>query len=483
MATLFQTLDPYLKQEIYHLLPPDEALNLAEATGDLSHAYAPALNLGKPLLLEYLHEVAKDHPAYQKLFTECPYLRDLPQDQDLIVSGGFINIALDQTLDYKEFTTSDIDIFICGQKMMEILGRVLEYFDTLDATYKEYDNIVNVYLPDYSRNFQIICVDNPNVCDVLARFHASHVKCGLHCGQLKMTPDCGPSIRYKVAIVKRGQLTMSTLVKILKRGYTIKGMERYKLSDILPLDDQLHEKTIAQKLEKCQPICSGEVASRIIGPCNFSQYRCAPTTIRTIRSSYGLEVLDRIPIQFEFYHYNRIHSRNPPAIYLTSTYQDVLDTVPFYEKYPCSGILTPPISGTMWTEGKFQIDTASLSVVHHIQQKLLAYVNLIFQGQITLTDPFYHDQVTHEKSGLFIVSPYWRFVHSDGETHRSKSVYPIRCSIVFRLSFRIRTYNSDRAPTNEKQVVTGIKTVDDLKFGVDTTKYGYFWRWDIETKS
>ena len=81
------------------------------------YEYALCAFTGEPTNMKFMTVLDKEKYSkeYNKLYTTCPYLETLPEDEDMIVAGGFINIAVDNELSYEQFPSSDIDIFICGK--------------------------------------------------------------------------------------------------------------------------------------------------------------------------------------------------------------------------------------------------------------------------------------------------------------------------------------------------------------------------------
>lgn len=228
---LFDLLDKYMQHELFHYVNHQDWKALATAMHDTDHLYSIKLLNREHIPIELLYDVPHQK-YYDKLFTACPYLKDMPQDEDMIVAGGFINIALDKQLKYKDYPTSDIDIFICQTRMKYVLKQLLKYFDSLHATYKMFvRDIVNVFIPGYPRNFQIIFSEYESVSDIISYFHTSNVKCGLHKGVLKTTPDCYYAIKSGRTAIESTMINAYTLKKILHRGYEPMNCANYKERD------------------------------------------------------------------------------------------------------------------------------------------------------------------------------------------------------------------------------------------------------------
>lgn len=203
------------------------------------------LNLMHDIECEYMYELSEQHDGtqqhakidvdknhYTKLFKECPFLQNLPKLENTIVAGGIVNIALDDKLSYDSFPTSDIDIFVTGSTGMDDCIKLFQYFDTLDAKYKKFADMVNAYLPNYNRSIQIIWQDKKDIFACISRFHSSHVKCGLSNGIIYTMPDCVYTLRNRIAIVDENTINAYTLSKIIKRGYIPFNYENFMTTDL-----------------------------------------------------------------------------------------------------------------------------------------------------------------------------------------------------------------------------------------------------------
>lgn len=249
MTTLLDNFDEYVLDKLISKCHWNDVVTMvkAELLKDKKYLYAK-----KVIMNEIINETdmiqllpTENNDIYDKLFSECKYLKDFPNLKDVIVAGGFINIAIDPTLKYSDFSTSDIDIFICGKDYEKQLKVVLEFFDKMGAKYKKYYDIINVYIPDYSRNFQIICTDKESVFNVITNFHTSNVKCGLYNGKIMITPDCKIALDSKKALINPMNINAYTLSKIIKRGYHPINYEKYEHT---PLNNDFHSISSRERL-------------------------------------------------------------------------------------------------------------------------------------------------------------------------------------------------------------------------------------------
>ena len=233
----------------------------------------------------YLIDIHEDK-LYTKLYNACPYLKNIPLHNGTIVAGGFINLALDDTLKYEDYPTSDIDIFVpaleridniftVSNKYKMEVQKLIEYFNTYHATFTRFGDIINVSIPEYKRNFQIMCVYRDNPYNILKHFHSDHLKCGFRSFSLDPTshilfmfPECKNSIETRIVRINRNNINSYTLTKILKRGYIVENMRPYSIDELETFPVCMTKQDIIKKSRyiELEPIKNN------IGICNFNVY-------------------------------------------------------------------------------------------------------------------------------------------------------------------------------------------------------------------
>lgn len=402
--SVISKLDRLAKEQLYELFDLNDIINFAEGSHDINYLYAVRLMQKKNIPMECLYEEQSEE-VYHKLYMECPYLADFPHFNNVIVAGGFINIALDSSLKYSDFPTSDIDIFICNENMHETLGNVLKFFDSLGAKYKEYSKIVNVYLPNYHRNFQIICIKHKTVSNVISYFHSSHVKCGLHNGIIKMTPDCICSYRNKIAILDRRNLNAYTLLKLIKRGYTPLGLEHIRADELLSYKSVTHRKDLEQQIEEKEYVTSEELLERIKYPCNFARYRTScdcseehemsKCRFAGLRYSQNMSIVHIKPVDVRMVHSGGNTNGRFQTNRVSVTCMSHIENIPFLYSHWCSNIVLPEMKGkiiNMNPHDPIDQNTAKFTFVpdelHYeslveLKTKLLNFCNTVCGTQFT----------------------------------------------------------------------------------------------------
>lgn len=218
-TTLFNTLPWNMRENIYKKLEYNEIKKISELFNDINCQYSLKL-MDEEMITSKYATIIKDSKKYEKLFAECSLIKKIPKLEHVIIAGGFVNIALDDNLHYDDFPNSDIDIFVCGKDHMDEFEKILQFFEGLHAKYKMFNGIVNVYIENYKRNFQIICHENyENVYSCISNFHSSNLKCGYYNNQLIMMPDCAYTLQNKIAFINNYNINAFTLQKTIKRGY------------------------------------------------------------------------------------------------------------------------------------------------------------------------------------------------------------------------------------------------------------------------
>lgn len=171
----------------------------------------------------FLIKCKKQFELQDKLLNICPFIFDenFPWSDSMILAGGIINLVLDETLNPEDYPSSDIDIFVMNDSQQ--VQKLCNFFAKLNGTYKQYYGLINIYVPDYNRTFQIINHFGKDVLSILNSFNYSYLKCAYYNHEFVMLPDCEYSIQYKIAIPR--SLNAYTIVKTLKKGYKIIGID------------------------------------------------------------------------------------------------------------------------------------------------------------------------------------------------------------------------------------------------------------------
>lgn len=277
MSTKFENtiknLDLLARFGVYGRMTEAQRIIVTSNICDYECQYIHALHKPIPIQQGFEQCIPTMRGEYSKLFTECPILTKLPHLphlDNIIVAGGFINIALDDCLEYENFPTSDIDIFVVGKNGRETIQQLLSFFDKFGARYKECYGIINVQLPSYHREIQIIWHDKNNVYDMIAHFHTSNVKCGFYMGKLIMMPDCAYTLRTKVAIIDETNINAYTLEKIIMRKYLPYGFEQYIGKDFSKFPSVIEKKKFKQEFESLKSMNSRDVMQHINEPVHFN---------------------------------------------------------------------------------------------------------------------------------------------------------------------------------------------------------------------
>lgn len=266
-------LDKSIKYQIYKYFDYDDFKHFFRAFPDYDKEYMYSFKLmnNESIQPKYFTTKNKNDVCYQKLYNECPYLKNFPALKNSIVAGGFINIAIDKDLNYNDYPTSDIDIFVCGMDNKNDLEILVNYFDQLDAKYKTYRNIINVYIPNYNRNFQIIWTMKETIYDCLAYFHASHLKCGLFNDNIILSLDCEYTINSKISIINDRYVNAYTLSKIISRNYCVPEYAKYDNNELQKFKS-ITDRSELEEIITSSPFTTSETVLTDRLPNNFQAY-------------------------------------------------------------------------------------------------------------------------------------------------------------------------------------------------------------------
>lgn len=424
--SLLQHLNLNLRKRICNMLDPETTLNFVDFIDDPEYQlfvkHMSTLCLRRTItddLMVTFPENEQNQGYYLKLYRECPMLRQLTQIDNIIVAGGFINIAMDRSLKYDQYPTSDIDIFVNKINTTETIRSLMEFFDNFHAEYKCRRNIVNVYIPGYTRHFQIVCTSNENVNDILAGFHTCHVKCGLRKGLLIMTPDCQFAIRNKMTTLFKDQTKINIIrsndrrstsfrhiCKIMNRGYELIGSQQ-ELSTIDTSQVQVShfERQIFSSCAVTSQYILELFKNQDVLSVNWQEYdddrdrdrdrhySMIDTYVEAIHELYTKDLREILTdvvvcninklntfIHVEQIIEDKVLFRN----YVLFNTKTIICGVPFYEHYytRSSSFCLPPIMGTLRNE-ILTYDTSSEQIVINVRQTMRDFANSIFKTNFT----------------------------------------------------------------------------------------------------
>jgi hypothetical protein len=350
---MFVPLSKDVIQNIYRFLSHDGQIRLARVLLDQDqlytiYTYLVAHQKQPTYDLECAHVLPPDNPCYTKIYEECPILTKLPYSPDVIVAGGFINIGLDRQLEYQNYPNSDIDIFVTSKDARQYL---IEFFDDLHAQYKLSVGVINVYVPNYPRKFQLIYVKK-SVIRILVDFHSSHVRCGLYMDQLIMLPDCRYTLKNRCVVIDNKQITAKTLLKIIGRNYQPLGYENYTVSDLQ------NKPSVQKDLEKEKALEEAPFVTLSLSesPINFGDYCYKNDFEMDLKKLNSHEIMIAPTTTF-------FRTRNDRSQYhnIILCYSKQIDSLKIFHSFRVKRLNIPPIKGQLVrfdrTEGYYGIMT------------------------------------------------------------------------------------------------------------------------------
>lgn len=195
--------------------------------------------------------VCLDLKEAKKLFHEATYgiLDDTFPRKDIVFAGGFVEKIL--TGKIINHSQSDIDIFVLGsthEKKKATFEALLAWFDSKfnkNIYYTFRGSVVNIYIVDFKRKFQIIINNNHSIFSILEKFDMSHIGWAYDMECFWGLPEAVESLQTKCTIpMNLVRASAVRFVKALYSGYSIKDDPRVlesgvDLNQILSNNDQV----------------------------------------------------------------------------------------------------------------------------------------------------------------------------------------------------------------------------------------------------
>jgi hypothetical protein len=136
---MFNLLDQHTRALIYQRLDLKSLTNLVTSINDRDCIYAIELAMRQEITADDMICLDFDHQTHLRLFEECPIITQLPKLYNMIIAGGFVNLACDMTLNYRDYPQSDIDLFVCGGK--DHVDQLINWFEQRGATFQSHQSV------------------------------------------------------------------------------------------------------------------------------------------------------------------------------------------------------------------------------------------------------------------------------------------------------------------------------------------------------
>jgi len=101
---------------------------------------------------------------------------------NVIITGGAVNIFVDSIIDINEYKTTDIDLFVYGTSPEIRKNKILQILNFMNEKYKNKvffilkRSVITMYLMNFNHKIQLICGNFKNIFDVIQHFDLSNVK-------------------------------------------------------------------------------------------------------------------------------------------------------------------------------------------------------------------------------------------------------------------------------------------------------------------
>lgn len=97
------------------------------------------------------------------------------------IAGGSVNKIIDPRYNAAYMKKSDVDIFVCTcnpQESTEIASQILRWFNDnfKEVYYVVVSSLVNVYIKDIERSYQIVCTNASNPMEMLENYDLTHIQ-------------------------------------------------------------------------------------------------------------------------------------------------------------------------------------------------------------------------------------------------------------------------------------------------------------------
>ena len=151
---------------------------------------------------------------------------------NVVFAGGSVMKIIDTNYMPKYGRQSDLDMFIIGktyEEKKETFDRIIKWFENIDPVtgktnvfFSMIGSVVNIYIKNVKRVFQIISSDAKSPFDVIDRFDLTHIQWCIHNNKLYGTPGACQSLREKTSYVNNvPRLNEERFIKALYYGYDV----------------------------------------------------------------------------------------------------------------------------------------------------------------------------------------------------------------------------------------------------------------------
>lgn len=209
------------------LICPYDLKNYFTYTPDTREVWkCTALNMNT-LKLQYGEStLAPEDVALERLEKfSCGYVTRDTRLRNCIFAGGMPTRVLNADYNVATARKSDGDAFVLGpdnEAKYDAFKQVASHFETPGTFYAVRGSLVNTYILDVPRKFQLISGNHTNAWQVLTKFDTTHIQWMFADGKFYGTPAACRSLRYKIAEPAAiHKVQADRMIKTLCLGYDI----------------------------------------------------------------------------------------------------------------------------------------------------------------------------------------------------------------------------------------------------------------------
>lgn len=166
---------------------------------------------------------------HRRFFDKVGDLFDEFDWTNVLMAGGLVSGLIEANTNMSEYATSDIDLFVFGNKQTVVnkIQQIYNYFtEKLDKkffafVYLPKTAILNIIIPD-KFSIQIIGTLFNNEKEVLESFDMTHCQIGFNGNNIIYTKQFVEAITTKTTTITKSSIHAYRLVKAQNRGYSIK---------------------------------------------------------------------------------------------------------------------------------------------------------------------------------------------------------------------------------------------------------------------
>ena len=144
--------------------------------------------------------------------------------ENLAICGGMVGKLMSGGTKYYP-ESSDFDIYVYGKDSRDredTIRRVVKFFGNHKAWFLCRNSVIDIFIPGFPRNFQIIAGNFGTVDDILYSFDLSHIQAAIvGPAQVLVTPEFLAAQKYQITQIDESKFKMKRILKIIGTGMSL----------------------------------------------------------------------------------------------------------------------------------------------------------------------------------------------------------------------------------------------------------------------